>query len=350
MSATSARWRVGVVIGKFYPPHRGHKYLIDTAAAAVEELTVIVCGKAEQLINGDLRAAWLRAIHPTARVLAIDDHYPDDDSRLWAALTVGWLGGPPDVVFTSEGYGDAYARYLGCDHILVDRARRIVPCSGTAIRADPLAHWAYLEPPVRGFLAKRVCLVGAESTGKTTLAAALAAHYRTAWVPEYGREYAEAKLARGEYDAWTSDEFTQIAAEQCRREDAAACQSAGLLICDTDAFATSIWHRRYLGALTGGRGARRQLSPGPLSADRRCHPLRAGWHARRRAYPRLDARDVHRGTGGARSPPCPHLRHARGATRPGSGVDRYASVASLRVMLRRETRADGTYYEARLPS
>lgn len=255
MSATSARWRVGVVIGKFYPPHRGHKYLIDTAAAAVEELTVIVCGKAEQLINGDLRAAWLRAIHPTARVLAIDDHYPDDDSRLWAALTVGWLGGPPDVVFTSEGYGDAYARYLGCDHILVDRARRIVPCSGTAIRADPLAHWAYLEPPVRGFLAKRVCLVGAESTGKTTLAAALAAHYRTAWVPEYGREYAEAKLARGEYDAWTSDEFTQIAAEQCRREDAAACQSAGLLICDTDAFATSIWHRRYLGARSPAVGA-----------------------------------------------------------------------------------------------
>ncbi len=67
------------------------------------------------------------------------------------------------------------------------------------------------------------------------------------WVAEYGREYSEAKLTRGEYDTWTSAEFTQIAAEQCRREDEAASASNGLLICDTDAFATSIWHRRYLG-------------------------------------------------------------------------------------------------------
>lgn len=248
MSDRTRRWRRGVVIGKFYPPHRGHQYLIDTAAAQTDDLTVIVCGKPEHLLPGELRAAWLRERHPAARVLAIDDYYPDDDSQLWAALTIGWLGGRPDVVFTSEDYGDAYARFLGCDHVLVDRARRIVPCSGTAIRADPLTHWDYLDAPVRGFLARRVCLVGAESTGKTTLAAALAAHFGTAWVPEYGREYSEVKLARGEYDTWTTDEFTRIAAEQGCREDAAAARSNGLLICDTDPFATAIWHRRYLGA------------------------------------------------------------------------------------------------------
>ena len=39
---------------------------------------------------------------------------------------------------------------------------------------------------------KRVAIVGAESTGKTTLATALAEHYRTAWVPEFGRLYTEA--------------------------------------------------------------------------------------------------------------------------------------------------------------
>lgn len=248
MGGTGERWRTGVVIGKFYPPHRGHKYLIDSAAARVDRLTVIVCGKPEQLLGGELRAAWLRAIHPGVRVLAIDDGYPDDDSRLWAELTIGWLGGAPDVVFTSEAYGDTYARHLGCRHVEVDRARRAVPCSGTAIRADPLAQWAYLEPPVRSHFARRVCVVGAESTGTTTLALALAAHYDTAWVPEYGREYSEAKLARGEYDRWTSDEFAHIAAEQGRREDVAAPRANRVLICDTDAFATGIWHRRYLGA------------------------------------------------------------------------------------------------------
>jgi HTH-type transcriptional regulator, transcriptional repressor of NAD biosynthesis genes len=239
--------RTGVVIGKFYPPHRGHKYLIDTAAAQVERLTVIVCGKPEQLLSGESRAAWLREMHPNVAVLAIDDYYPDDDSRLWAELTIGWLGGWPDVVFTSEGYGEQYAHFLGCRHVSVDPARLSVPCSGTAVRADPLAMWEYLEPPVRAYLAKRICIVGAESTGTTTLAQDLAAHYRTAWVPEFGREYSEGRLLRGITADWATDEFTRIAAEQCRMEDAAARECGGLLICDTDAFTTSIWHRRYLG-------------------------------------------------------------------------------------------------------
>jgi NadR type nicotinamide-nucleotide adenylyltransferase len=67
------------------------------------------------------------------------------------------------------------------------------------------------------------------------------------WVPEYGREYSEIKLAEeGGYN-WSSVEFTHIAQEQCRREDEAARQSNRVLICDTDAFATSIWYRRYMG-------------------------------------------------------------------------------------------------------
>ena len=65
-------------------------------------------------------------------------------------------------------------------------------------------------------------------------------------MPEYGREYSEARLANGNDTPWTTDEFTHIAAEQCRREDAAARTANRLLFCDTDAFATGIWHRRYL--------------------------------------------------------------------------------------------------------
>ena len=91
----------------------------------------------------------------------------------------------------------------------------------------------------------RVVIVGAESTGKTTLAIALAEHYQTTWVPEFGRLYTEARRPRREL--WRSDEFTFIAAEQVRMEDALARIANRLLICDTDAFATAIWHERYLG-------------------------------------------------------------------------------------------------------
>jgi nicotinamide riboside kinase len=38
-----------------------------------------------------------------------------------------------------------------------------------------------------------------------------------------------------------------IAEEQMRRENAAARQANRVLICDTNAFATMLWHRRYMG-------------------------------------------------------------------------------------------------------
>jgi NadR type nicotinamide-nucleotide adenylyltransferase len=92
---------------------------------------------------------------------------------------------------------------------------------------------------------KRTVIIGSESSGTTTLARALAEHYRTVWVPEYGRTYSEGRVHSRQ--PWRSDEFTHIAAEQVRMEDALATLANSVLICDTDAFATSIWHERYMG-------------------------------------------------------------------------------------------------------
>jgi HTH-type transcriptional regulator, transcriptional repressor of NAD biosynthesis genes len=236
----------GLVIGKFYPPHRGHKLLIDTALAQSDELHVIVCDKPGQEPPANLRAGWIREIHPAARVHLIDDRDDPDDSAIWAANCRRLLGFTPDVVFTSENYGDPFAACLGCRHVLVDRARAAVPISGTAVRADPRANWDYLEPPVRGYYARRVVLIGAESTGKTTLTQALAAAFGPAWVPEYGRLYWEAKMARGAPNVWQSEEFATIAELQCAAEDAAARVCERVLFCDTDAFATRVWHHRYM--------------------------------------------------------------------------------------------------------
>jgi HTH-type transcriptional regulator, transcriptional repressor of NAD biosynthesis genes len=92
---------------------------------------------------------------------------------------------------------------------------------------------------------KRVVVIGSESSGTTTLARALAEHYRTVWVPEYGRTYSEGRQPCGQ--PWRSDEFTFIAIEQARMEDALASLANRTLICDTDPFATAIWHERYMG-------------------------------------------------------------------------------------------------------
>ncbi len=241
----------GLVIGKFYPPHRGHKYLIDTAAASAESVTVIVCYKSTETIPGSLRASWIQTIHPTVRVILIEDYkLADDDSAGWADYTKEILGYTPDAVFTSEEYGDPYASFMGCVHVLVDKARVLVPISGTLVRSNPLKYMKYLEPCVRAYFHKRICVLGAESTGTTTLASALATHYKTVWVPEYGRFYSEGKLTLDEKIMWTTDEFTKIALAQKQLEDSLALCADQLVISDTDAFATSVWHERYVGSIS----------------------------------------------------------------------------------------------------
>jgi len=248
--------KTGFVVGKFYPPHRGHKYLIDTAWAAVDHLTVMICGKPDYTIPTSVRAGWLREIHPDVEVVEVDDEaagLSDDDSEGWANFVRERLGYVPDLVFTSEDYGDPFCRFLGSRHVLVDKARVAYPCSGTLVRDDALSMWDCLEPCVRAYFVKRIAVVGAESTGTTTTARTLAERYNTIWVPEYGREYSEAKYQPGVdgqpplVQDWTTDEFVHIARRQNEMEDDAARSANKILFCDTTAFATAVWHRRYVG-------------------------------------------------------------------------------------------------------
>ena len=95
---------------------------------------------------------------------------------------------------------------------------------------------------------KRICLLGAESTGKTTLARSLALEYVDAWNPEFGRPYTE--IGRDPESPWTSVEFTHIARIQCWYEECFAATATRILFCDTDAFTTSLFHEVYLGRPT----------------------------------------------------------------------------------------------------
>ena len=56
-----------------------------------------------------------------------------------------------------------------------------------------------------------------------------------------GKQYGDANTK------WRTDEFLHIAEAQNELEDMLAEASNGLLICDTDSFATSVWHERYMG-------------------------------------------------------------------------------------------------------
>jgi HTH-type transcriptional regulator, transcriptional repressor of NAD biosynthesis genes len=239
---------LGFIVGKFYPPHRGHKHLIDSARQQVDRLIVMIAHHPSQSIPGELRKAWLEETHPDCEIHLVPDEL-DDDSRQWAEFTIRYLGRSPDVVFSSEDYGPEYAQLMGARHVMIDRSRQMVPISGTTIRANPLDCLEFLMPCVRAYYVRRIVLIGAESTGKTTIAQQLAEYFATAWVPEYGREHWEQKIKglslTDPLPSWSSDEFLEIALEQQRRENKLARSANRVLICDTNAFATGTWHERY---------------------------------------------------------------------------------------------------------
>jgi len=272
----------GLVIGKFLPPHAGHELLVRTAAATSRRVSVLVLAHPDEPITLDDRVAWLRSIVadlPNVMVAGGMDPHPIgyDSAEVWdlhesafRAVLATLTAEPVTAVFSSEPYGAELARRFGATSVEVDPGRTLVPISGTAVRDDHVSAWDHLAPPVRRGLAQRVVVLGAESTGTTTVSRALVdalrarggSHGQTRWVPEVGRAWtidklavawAEARLRGGEPPSmddldWPSDEFVDIARAQNAEEDHHAALGGPVLVCDTDAFTTGIWHERYVGS------------------------------------------------------------------------------------------------------
>jgi len=88
----------------------------------------------------------------------------------------------------------------------------------------------------------RISLTGPESTGKTTLAARLAAHYGTVFAPEFAREY----LAESG-PHYTLHDLEEIARGQLAAEDAAAARAHRVVFCDSDLLVIKIWAEHSFG-------------------------------------------------------------------------------------------------------
>jgi cytidyltransferase-like protein len=149
----------GLVVGRFDPPHLGHSFLIEQAAARCELVAVYVNSGPRDAVPGDLRARWLADLHPGVEVIEVVHDLPTDfgDEALWSRwielFRAHWpFATGPDLVCSSDHYVAELARRLGAEPVVVDAARATVPVSASMVRAEPAAHLHLLAPPVRAWV------------------------------------------------------------------------------------------------------------------------------------------------------------------------------------------------------
>lgn len=90
----------------------------------------------------------------------------------------------------------------------------------------------------------KVVLFGPESTGKTTLARQLAAHFKCPWVPEFMREYLQKKWTE-HGEKITRDDLLPIAAGQVKQENAVSQPTTTLMFCDTNLLQLKVYSEYY---------------------------------------------------------------------------------------------------------
>lgn len=249
---------VGFFGGKFLPFHLGHAYVILSASNQVDELYVILSSSKKRdkeacerdgikYIPADVRLSWLGEFAndlENIKVIHVEDDQGDEDYdwKQGAKVIKEAIGKPIDFVFSSESkYDEIFKKYYPkAKHVVIDEKRNAVNISATEIRRDLYAHWDKLPNCVRGYFAKRVAIIGTESTGKSTLVKKLAKYYNTNYVHEVGRDYCK-KYS----NLLTEEMFNFVAMEHALLQRKKAEESNKVLFVDSDATVTQYYLDMY---------------------------------------------------------------------------------------------------------
>ena len=128
------------VIGKFLPPHAGHRALIDLASSFAQHVVVAVEQQKNEAIPVAHRAQIVRSFAPyNVSVKELLGQHPqspsesNNEKEFWEhwTKTIKSIVSDVDVIVSSDDYGAKLASDLGVDWIKCDRA--VFPTSATKI-------------------------------------------------------------------------------------------------------------------------------------------------------------------------------------------------------------------------
>lgn len=246
----------GLFFGKFAPLTTGHISAITKAAALVDKLYVILCWdqKFQNNLSDDLygrltlrnRLLWLKDTFKhmkNVHVSFVDESqiwsYPDGSTEftqlvrdvVWNSFGETYI----HKVFSSETeYNDYFSTHWPeAEHVLIDPDRSTVNISATKVRKDVYGNWDYLAPAAKQHFVKKVCIIGVESTGKSTMTINLANHFSTQYVEEVGRTICENEYHWSE-DMMNIEHYEHVAMQHKIKEYAMAKTANKVLFSDTN--------------------------------------------------------------------------------------------------------------------
>ncbi len=243
--------RIGLTLGKFAPLHRGHQSVIEASLNEMDHTIVLIYDCPElNTCPLPVRSKWIRELYPSVELLEAWDGPSETglDPVITAIhdayLKSRFAGRGVTHFYSSEPYGEHVCLALNAIDRRVDVSRDKFPISGTAIRESPFESRRFLHDRVYRDLVTHVVLLGAPSTGKTTLAEQMAKRHETVWMPEYGREYWEQhQIAR----RLSEHQLLEIAVGHRAKEDRLVAEANRFFFIDTDATTTLQFSYYYHG-------------------------------------------------------------------------------------------------------
>lgn len=154
------RKKIGFMIGKFAPLHKGHQYLIETALKEMDEFYIVIYDTDLINISIEQRARWIKKLYPSCKIIYAYNspkQYGLDETSV--KIQIDYLKKQIKNIrvthfYSSEEYGKYVARDIGVIDRRVDDSRKCFSVSATEIRENLEKNKKYLEDIVYNDLLK----------------------------------------------------------------------------------------------------------------------------------------------------------------------------------------------------